>query len=130
MTRFLGVDLPENKNIDFALTYIYGIGPSLAREFLKEAKIDFYKKTKNLTGQELNLLKGSIEKRKIKIEGELRREIKSNIKRLAEINAYRGIRHIKKLPVRGQRTKTNSRTLRGNLRKTVGSGKRKIASLT
>ncbi|MGC8881021.1 MAG: 30S ribosomal protein S13 [Minisyncoccia bacterium] len=123
--RFLGVELNENKQIWVSLSRIYGIGPSLARTLLKEAKIEETKKTKNLTNQELNLLKEIIEKKGIKVEGELRREIKNNIKRLIDIGCYRGIRHIRHLPVRGQRTKTNSRTVRGNVRKTVGSGRRK-----
>lgn len=130
MIRILGVEIPDNKNIDISLTYIYGIGPSLAKKFLEEAKIDFHKKAKDLTNDEINTLKEIIEKSGIKIEGDLRREIQANIKRLIEINAYRGIRHIKKLPVRGQRTKTNSRTVRGNVRKTVGSGRRKAPSPT
>jgi small subunit ribosomal protein S13 len=130
MVRILGVDIPDNKNIDVSLTYIYGIGLSLAKQFLQEAKIDPHKKSKNLTSEEVNTLKELIEKKGIKIEGDLKREIKANIKRLIEINAYRGIRHIRKLPTRGQRTKTNSRTVRGNVRKTVGSGRRKAASPT
>ena len=130
MVRILGVDIPDNKNIDVSLTYIYGIGLSLAKKFLQEVKIDPHKKSKNLTNEEINTLKELIEKKAIKIEGDLKREIKANIKRLIEINAYRGIRHIRKLPTRGQRTKTNSRTVRGNVRKTVGSGRRKAASPT
>ncbi len=128
--RFLGVELNDNKQIWVALTYIYGIGPSLAREILKEAKIDERKKTKDLTSQELNTIKEIIEKKGIKIEGDLRREVKANIKRLIDIGCYRGIRHIKHLPVRGQRTRTNSRTVRGNVRRTVGSGRRKPPSPT
>ena len=128
--RFLGVNIPDNKNIEISLTYIYGIGLSLARQILKEAEIDFYKKTKDLSAAELNKIKEIIEKRKIKLEGELKREIKNDIKRLIDIGCYRGIRHIRHLPVRGQRTKTNSRTVRGNVRKTVGSGKRKAPSPT
>ncbi|NMB92514.1 MAG: 30S ribosomal protein S13 [Parcubacteria group bacterium] len=130
MARILGVDIPDNKNISISLTYIYGIGPSLVKKILNDTKIDPNKKTNKLSGQELNAIKDYIEKNKIKIEGDLRREIKSNIKRLIDINAYRGIRHIRRLPVRGQRTKTNSRTVRGNVRKTVGSGRRKAASPT
>lgn len=130
MVRILGVDIPDNKNINISLAYIYGIGPSLAKKILQETKINPNKKANKLTSQELNAIKDYIEKNKIKIEGDLRREIKSNIKRLIDINAYRGNRHIRRLPVRGQRTKTNSRTVRGNVRKTVGSGKRKAASPT
>jgi len=125
MARFLGINIPDNKNINIALTYIYGIGRSLSEKLLKEANIDFQKKTKDLSASELNSLKELIEKNKINIEGDLRREIRANIKRLINVNAYRGIRHIKKLPLRGQRTKTNSRTVRGNVRRTVGSGKKK-----
>mgnify|MGYP001613530781 CR=1 FL=1 len=122
--RLIGINIPDNKRIEFALTYIYGIGRTLANQILKTAQIDFNKRAKDLTPQEVNRLKEIIEKN-YKIEGELRQIIKTNISRLKEIQCYRGIRHIKKLPVRGQRTKTNSRTIRGNVRKTVGSGKRK-----
>ena len=125
MARFLGINIPDDKNINIALTYIYGIGRSLSEKLLKEANIDFQKKTKDLSVSELNSLKELIEKNKINTEGDLRREIRSNIKRLINVNSYRGIRHIKKLPLRGQRTKTNSRTVRGNVRRTVGSGKKK-----
>jgi small subunit ribosomal protein S13 len=130
MIRILGVDLPENKNIEISLAYIYGIGPSLAQKLLTELKINPQKKTKDLTSKEVNAIKDLIEKKAIKIEGDLRREIKANIKRLIDISAYRGTRHMRKLPARGQRTKTNSRTVRGNVRKTVGSGRRKAASPT
>ena len=125
MARFLGINIPDNKNINIALTYIYGIGRSSSEKLLKEANIDFQKKTKDLSASELNSLKALIEKNKINTEGDLRREVRSNIKRLINVNSYRGIRHVKKLPLRGQRTKTNSRTVRGNVRRTVGSGKRK-----
>ncbi len=125
MARFLGINIPDDKSINIALTYIYGIGRSLSEKLLEEANIDFQKKTKDLSVSELNSLKELIEKNKINTEGDLRREIRSNIKRLINVNSYRGIRHIKKLPLRGQRTKTNSRTVRGNVRRTVGSGKRK-----
>ena len=125
MARFLGINIPDDKNINIALTYIYGIGRSLSEKLLEEANIDFQKKTKDLSTSELNSLKELIEKNKINTEGDLRREVRSNIKRLINVNSYRGIRHIKKLPSRGQRTKTNSRTVRGNVRRTVGSGKKK-----
>jgi len=128
MARFLGINIPDDKNINIALTYIYGIGRSLSEDLLKKANIDFQKKTKDLSPSELNSLKELIEKNKISTEGDLRREIKSNIKRLINVNSYCGIRHIKKLPLRGQRTKTNSRTVRGNVRRTVGSGKKKAAT--
>lgn len=122
--RLVGINIPDNKRIEIALTYIYGIGHSLANQILKSAKIDLDKRAKNLTSEEVNRLKEIIEK-SYKIEGELRQVVKQNITRLKEIHSYRGIRHLKRLPARGQRTKTNSRTVRGNVRKTVGSGKRK-----
>lgn len=122
--RLVGINIPDNKRIEIALTYIYGIGPSLANKILKSAEVDFDKRAKNLTPEEINRLKEIIEKN-YKIEGELRQMVRQNIGRLKEIQSYRGIRHLKRLPVRGQRTKTNSRTVRGNIRKTVGSGKRK-----
>lgn len=128
--RFLGINIPDNKQIWASLTYLYGIGPSLSRAILKEVKIAETKRAKDLSTQELNLLKEIIEKRGIKIEGDLRREVKTNIKRLIDIGSYRGSRHIKRLPARGQRTKTNSRTVRGNVRKTVGSGRRKAPTPT
>jgi small subunit ribosomal protein S13 len=122
--RLIGINIPDNKRVEIALTYIYGIGPFLANKILKAAKIDFNKRAKDLTPEEINRLKEIIEKN-YKIEGELRQSIRQNINRLKEIQCYRGVRHLKKLPARGQRTKTNSRTVRGNVRKTVGSGKRK-----
>ena len=125
MVRFWGRDLPDQKRIEIALTKIYGIGRSLSRQLLQEANINIDKKAKELTNAELNKLKELIEKKKLKLEGDLRREIKTNIKRLIQISSYRGIRHMKHLPVRGQRTKTNSRTVRGNVRRTVGSGRKK-----
>jgi len=97
----------------------------LAKKILKTANIDIQKKTKDLTAIEISRLQEIIDNN-YKIEGDLRREIQSNVRRLKDINAYRGIRHARKLPVRGQRTKTNSRTVRGNVRRTVGSGKRKL----
>jgi len=123
MARIAGVDIPENKQILIALTYIYGIGLALSREILKKAKVDFQKKTKELSTEELNRLKDIIEK-DYKVEGDLRREVITNIKRLKDISCWRGIRHIKGLPVRGQNTRINSRTVRGNMRKTVGSGRK------
>lgn len=123
MPRIAGTNIPENKQIIIALTYIYGIGRSLSRKILDEAKIDFSLKAVELTPQQISQLKEVIEK-KCKIEGELRRERMKDIKRLKDISAWRGIRHIKRLPARGQRTKTNSRTIRGNIRRTIGSGKR------
>jgi small subunit ribosomal protein S13 len=122
--RLIGINIPDNKRIEIALTYIYGVGRSLANKILEAARVDLNKRARDLSPDEVNRLKEVIEKN-YKIEGELRQIIKSNIGRLKDIQAYRGIRHIKRLPVRGQRTKTNSRTIRGNVRKTVGSGKRK-----
>ena len=129
MPRIAGVTIPENKRIAIALTYIYGIGNSLSKKILEETKVDFNKKAKDLTPQEVNALKEAIEKNH-KIEGDLRRQVMINIKRLKDIGAWRGLRHIKKLPVRGQRTKTNTRTVRGNVRKTMGSGRKPAASPT
>ncbi len=125
MARIAGVTLPSNKRIEIALTYIYGIGLTTATRILNEAGIDPSVRVKDLNENQATKLRDIIEKQN-KVEGELRREVLSNIKRLKEIGAYRGLRHIKGLPVRGQRTKTNSRTVRGNVRKTMGSGKRKL----
>lgn len=123
MPRIVGINIPENKRIEIALTYIYGIGQSLSRKILKQANIDLNKKAKDLTSPEINILKEIIEKNH-KIEGDLRRQTMINIKRLKDIGAWRGMRHIKGLPVRGQRTRTNTRTIRGNVRKTMGSGRK------
>lgn len=122
--RISGVTIPDNKRLSVALTYIFGIGPTKAKEILAAAKIPLDKKTKELDTKEENLIKDLVEKNRI--EGDLRRDISANVKRLKEIKCYRGTRHAKKLPVYGQRTKTNSRTLRGNVRVTMGSGKRKV----
>lgn len=122
--RLVGINIPDSKRIEIALTYIYGLGQPSAIKILKSAKINLNKRAKDLTVEETNRLKEIVEKN-YKIEGELRQMIKQNISRLKEIRSYRGIRHLRKLPVRGQRTRTNSRTVRGNVRKTVGSGKRK-----
>lgn len=127
--RIVGVNIPDNKKIEYALPYIYGIGLTSARKILKEAQVDFNKRAKDLTAQEINRIRELIEKN-YRIEGELKRETMQNIKRLKEIGAYRGIRHIRGLPVRGQRTKTNSRTRRGNVRKTMTSGRRPPPSPT
>src|SRR3989344_160365 len=123
MPRIAGVNIPEKKQIEIALTYIYGIGLPLSRKILSEAKIDPIRKAFQLNPVEVNRLKEIIEKN-YKVEGDHKREVLLNIKRLKDIGTWRGIRHIKKLPVRGQRTKTNTRTVRGNVRKTVGSGRR------
>ena len=127
MPRITGVNIPENKQIEIVLTYIYGIGRSLSKKILTEAKIDTSKKAKSLNPQEINKLREIIEK-DFKIEGDLRRQLMINIKRLKDVGCWRGIRHIKGLPVRGQRTQTNTRTVRGNVRKTIGSGKKPPAA--
>lgn len=129
MLRIAGVIIPENKRIEIALTYIYGVGRSLAGKILKEAKIDFNKRTKDLSQEEINKLQDVVEKN-FKVEGDLRRTVMLNIKRLKEIGSYRGTRHIKGLPARGQQTKTNTRTVRGNVRRTMGSGRKKSAEKT
>src|SRR3989344_7613230 len=123
MPRIVGVNIPDNKRIEIALTSIHGIGRPLARKILTQIKVDFNKKSKDLTPQETSDLKDFIENN-YKIEGDLRREVMINIKRLKDIGTWRGVRHMKKLPVRGQRTKTNTRTIRGNVRKTIGSGRK------
>ena len=125
MVRIAGVNIPYNKKIPVSLAYIYGIGRPLAHRILSSVKIDENKRAKELAPQEVSKLRDIIEK-KYKIEGELRREVTLNIKRLKDIKSYRGVRHMRNLPVRGQRTKTNSRTRRGNVRKTMMSGKRKL----
>jgi small subunit ribosomal protein S13 len=121
--RILGITVPNEKRLEIGLTCLYGIGISSARKILDKVGIDFGKKAKDLTPEEENKIRELIEK--IPIEGNLKREISANIKRLKDIKSYRGVRHIKRLPVRGQRTKTNSRTVRGNVRKTMASGRRK-----
>ena len=121
--RILGITVPNEKRLEIGLTCLYGIGISSARKILDQVNIDYGKKAKDLTLDEENSIRSIVEK--ILIEGNLKREIASNIKRLKDIKSYRGIRHMKRLPVRGQRTKTNSRTIRGNVRKTMASGKRK-----
>ena len=121
--RILGITLPDNKRLEIALTAIYGIGRSRAKKVLLETKIDGSLKSKDLTVEQENAIRKLIES--YKIEGDLKREVASNVKRLKDIKAYRGLRHARHLPTRGQRTKTNSRTVRGNVRKTMGSGKRK-----
>lgn len=123
MIRIAGINLPDEKRIEIALTYVYGIGVSTSRKILKTLEIDANTRTKELSSEQANKLRDEIEK-KYKVEGELKHEVKTNIKRLKEIGSYRGIRHLKGLPTHGQRTKTNSRTVRGNVRKTMGSGRR------
>lgn len=123
MPRIAGINIPENKQIEVSLTYIYGLGRPLARKILKEAKIDAVRKASELNSEEVGRLKEIIEKN-YKTEGDLRRDIITNIKRLKEIGSWRGMRHIKGLPVRGQTSRVNNRTVRGNVRKTVGSGRK------
>jgi len=123
MPRIAGVNIPEQKQITIALTYVYGIGLSLSNKILIEASINPSTKAKDLTPNEINRLKEIIEKN-YKVEGEVKREKMMAIKRLKDIGTWRGHRHIKGLPVRGQRTRTNTRTVRGNVRKTVGSGRK------
>lgn len=122
--RIQGITLPDNKRMEIALTTIYGIGRPLAQKILEKAKVDpSIKPTKLSTDQE-NTIREIVEK--IQIEGDLRRDVAGNVKRLKDIACYRGMRHSRRLPARGQRTKTNSRTVRGNVRKTMGSGKRAV----
>lgn len=128
MVRIIGINLPAHKRMEAALAYIYGIGPTRSREILQLANIDLNKRTDALTEEEANRIREIIEKN-YRVEGDLRREISMNIKRLKEIGSYRGDRHRKNLPVRGQTTKTNARTKRGK-KVTVGSGRKKSADKT
>jgi len=121
--RILGITVPNEKRLEIGLTCFYGIGIPRAQKILDQVGIGRGVKAKDLSADEENKIRLVIEK--ISIEGNLKREIAANIKRLKDIKSYRGIRHVKRLPVRGQRTKTNSRTVRGNVRKTMASGKRK-----
>lgn len=126
MARIAGVTLPKEKRIEIALTYIFGVGLPRSKKILKQTGIDANKRTQDLSLEEVNALRETIEKGEYTIEGELRREIYGNVKRLRDIGAYRGTRHAKRLPVRGQRTRTNSRTVRGNVRRTTLSGRRSL----
>lgn len=123
IVRIAGVVIPANKRIEIALTYVFGVGRTKSNVILESAKIDKNKRTMELSEDEVTSLRSIIEKSE-KVEGDLRREVIGNIKRLKEMGSYRGLRHIKNLPVRGQRTKTNSRTVRGNSRSTAGSGRK------
>lgn len=127
--RVSGVNIPRDKRVVIALTYVYGIGKTTAVRILDAAKVDHSTRVKDLTQDQEDKLRALIEKEH-KTEGDLRREVSSNIKRLKDIKAYRGTRHAKKLPVRGQRTKTNSRTVRGNKRNLATSGKKPSAQKT
>jgi len=121
--RISGITIPE-KQLGFALTAVFGVGRSRAEKVLSELKIDKTKKPADLSTEEENALREKIES--FRIEGELKRDVSGNIKRLKDIQAYRGMRHSRNLPARGQRTKTNTRTVRGNVRKTMGSGRRTV----
>ena len=123
MPRIAGINIPNDKQIYTALTYIYGIGDSSSKKILKEAEIDLSKKSSDLTEAEILKIKKIIDKNH-KIEGELRQDLLKDIRRLKAIGCWRGMRHKKGLPVRGQKTRKNSRTIRGNVRKTVGSGRK------
>lgn len=120
--RISGITIPDNKRLKVGLTVLYGIGLALAKTILIEAKVNPDKKGSEITPDEENAIRKIVEAKKI--EGDLKREVAGNIKRLKDIKTYRGTRHAKKLPARGQRTKTNSRTLRGNTRKTMGTGRK------
>jgi len=124
MARIAGVDLPKNKQISVSLQYIYGIGPSLSRKIIEKAGVNPYTKVSDLAEEEVNRLREIIDKG-YTVEGELRKEIDLNIKRLIEIGSYRGIRHRHGLPVRGQRTRTNARTKRGSRKTVAGRGQRR-----
>ncbi len=121
--RILGITIPNEKRVDIGLTVLFGIGRSMSTKILNTAKVSPEKKVSDLTEKEENDIRKIVEA--MNIEGNLKREISANIKRLKDIKAYRGVRHLRKMPVRGQRTKTNSRTVRGNVRKTMTSGRRK-----
>lgn len=122
--RIQGITLPDNKRMEIALTAIFGVGRPLAHKILDAAKVEYGKKPGDLTPDEENTIRSIVEE--YRIEGDLKREISSNIKRLKDINSYRGSRHARRLPARGQRSKTNSRTVRGNVRKTMGSGRKTV----
>jgi len=124
MPRIAGVDIPAQKRVEISLQYIYGIGPSLSKQILSLSKVNPDTRAKDLTEEEISKLRDLIEKR-FRVEGELKKEIDLNIKRLVEIGSYRGMRHRRGLPVRGQRTRTNARTRRGARRTVAGRGKRR-----
>jgi small subunit ribosomal protein S13 len=124
MARIAGVDLPRNKRVEVALTYIYGIGPSLSKKILAETGVSPDTRVKDLTEDEITRLRDAVE-RNYKVEGDLRREVNMNIRRLIEIGCYRGLRHRRNLPVRGQRTRTNARTRKGPRKTVAGRGRRR-----
>lgn len=121
--RILGINIPNEKRLDIGLTDLFGVGSATAIKVLKEVKVAPDTKSKDLTIDQENAIRKIIEE--MTIEGNLKREVAGNVKRLKDIKCYRGVRHMKRLPVKGQRTKTNSRTVRGNVRNTMASGKRK-----
>ncbi len=123
--RIFGVNIPDNKRIDVSLTYLYGVGPAVSKKALVAAKVEAARRAKDLNADEVLRIQNFLEK-SFPVEGELRQLIKRNVTRLKDLGSYRGMRHARRLPARGQRTRTNSRTVRGNVRKTAGSGKRKV----
>jgi len=127
--RISGINIPKDKKVIISLSYLYGIGPTLSKKILSEAKVDGNIRVKDLTSDQEYAIRNIIEK-KYKTEGDLRSEVAQNIKRLKDIKCYRGVRHMKHLPTRGQRTKTNSRTVRGNKRNIATSGKKPAAQKT
>ena len=129
MARIAGVNIPNEKRIEASLQYVYGVGATIAKRALKETGVNPDIRTKDLSEADLNKLRDFLDKN-VKTEGNLRQEVLLNIKRLKEIGSYRGMRHSRSLPVRGQRTKTNSRTRHGNVRRTAGSGRKKSAEKT
>ena len=129
MPRLYGIDIPAGKRTEIALTYVYGIGRSLSNKILRATNIDPNKRAKDLTDKDIASITAEIQKTGTKVEGDLQREVQQNIKRLIDAKAYRGIRHIKGLPVRGQRTHTNARTRKGP-RKTIGGLKKKAPAPT
>ncbi|HBO16396.1 MAG: 30S ribosomal protein S13 [Candidatus Moranbacteria bacterium GW2011_GWE2_35_2-] len=129
MARIAGINIPDEKRIEISLTYIFGVGRATSVKILSSLGINKDARTKDLTAEEVNNLKEEIEK-KYRVEGELKHQVKMNIKRLKEIGCYRGLRHQKGLPSRGQRTKTNTRTVRGNVRRTMGSGRKSTSEKT
>ena len=128
MARILGITIPDEKKILYSLSYIYGVGLASSALILKSANVDSDKRAKDLSDEELNKIQKIIE-RSYKVEGDLRREVSQNIKRLKEVGSWRGLRHVRRLPIHG-RSKTNSRTIRGNVRKTMGSGRKSTSEKT
>ncbi len=122
--RIIGVNIPDDKKLGVSLTYIFGVGKRTASSVLQKAGVDQDKRAKDLTGEEVNKIQKVFDG-SYTLEGELRQQVRSNVKRLKNSGTYRGVRHTRQLPTRGQRTKSNSRTVRGNVRKTAGSGRRK-----